>query len=237
MKTLDDVKAILMKDADGVALYDVVSNAILQERNKGKGLVTEVQTKLDRAFSTLKAIGFDPAAGDSDTFVSDIKGKLESVDKSKEKLSDSEKRLQSFESSIKTLTENLSKSTEKATRFETAYKGGIMKDALITKLSGKLHGAEAHVKAIIADGLVSLADDNKTVLWKKGNETIELDKGLSEYQEANKRDIINDQRPGSGTGNPGGGDTSRKVMPMGEFEKLSPVDRMKYMKEGGDLTD
>ena len=68
-KTLDDVKSVLTKSDDGEELYEVVSNAILQERTKAKGMVGETQQKLDKFSSAMKDIGFDPTTIDLEGFV------------------------------------------------------------------------------------------------------------------------------------------------------------------------
>jgi len=231
MKTLDDVKALLMKDADGTELYEVVSNAIHQERERGKGLVKAVQQKLEVVDSVLKELGFNPVTNDLSTFQTDLKGKLANGEKNGKELTGKDARLQNLETSLTNLTNQLTTSNEKATKFEKSYKHGILKEALNSKLGGKIFSADIHAKDIIREGSVVLEEDNKTVKWKDGDELKDLDVGIKAYLDSHPDDVINDQRPGPG-GKPGGKPKAGKTMSKGEFNSLRPDARMEIIKKG-----
>ena len=236
MKTIEDVKSALTKLDDGQDLYEVVSNAILQERNKGKGLVTEVQRKVDAYLGGLKTLGFDPQTGDLDGFTGEIKGRLENGKDAGKKLTDTEKRLLEMEKTISSLGNKYSESEEKARKYKQSRDNAVIKDALLSKLKGKIYSAEIHAKDIIREGLAVLDEDGQTVLWKNGDDNTDLSKGLQTYMDSHKDDIVNAQKGGGG-GSASSGEPSGKLMNRSAFMQLSPSERVVFTKEGGKLND
>lgn len=234
-KTLEDVKAILKKDADGDELYEAVSTAILHERNMGKGLVKDVQIKFDNVLGQLKTIGFDPANSDVETFTRNVKEKIEKIPAVEKKSKESDTELSELRRLTDALQKDLVKEKEIRTQKETKLKTQTLQSILTPKLAGKIYSADVRVKDLIREGTVELSDDDK-VMFKVGNELVDLDKGLITYFETNKAELINTQKPGPG-GGPSKGTAPTKILTRTEFDALTPTDAMKFIKEGGKAID
>ena len=234
VKTLEDVKAVLMKDADGQELYEVISTAVLHERNMGKGLVRDVQLKLDTVNNHLKTLGYDPST-DIETFAKTMKEKIERVPGVEKKMKDGETELSTLRQSYDTLSKDLAKEKEIRTLKEDKLKMQTLQSILMPKLQGKIYSADVRVKDLIREGRVILNEDDK-VAFKVGTEVVDLDKGLVAYFEENKAELMNVQKPGPG-GGPTNTLTTGKTMTRAEVDALSPPEVAKFFKEGGKAVD
>jgi len=235
-KTLEDVKSALTKLDDGQELYEVVSNAVLQERAKGKGLVQSVQAKHDVLLNGLKLLGYDPATDEIDTFAGGVSEKIKNGSAAKEKLTTEQQRMSDLEKTVSKLTKEVSDSKQTATNFQSKYTNSILKDALMKELSGKIYSAEIHAKDIIRENLVALGEDGKTVTWKNGDDAVKLDEGIQGYFDSHKDSLVNKQNGGSG-GSGGGGSAGTKSLPRSAFDNLSLTDQLSHVKDGGTITD
>ena len=234
-KNLEDVKAILMKDADGQELYEAVSTAILHERNMGKGLVKDVQSKLDLIHGHLKSIGYDPTSSDLETFTKTVKEKIEKIPAVERKSKESDTELSELRRLTDALQKDLVKEKEIRTQKETKLKTQTLQSVLMPKLQGKIYSADVRVKDLIREGRVELSEDDK-VSFKIGTEVVDLDKGLAAYFEENKAELINTQKPGPG-GGPSKGTTPTKTLTRAEVDALPPAEVSKFFKEGGKAVD
>jgi hypothetical protein len=235
-KTLDDVKAELMKLTDGTELYEAVSTAVLHERNMGKGLVKDVQAKLDLVHNHLKTIGYDPTSQDLETFAKNVKEKFEKLPAVEKKNKESDTELSELRRLTDALQKDLVKEKEIRTAKETKLKTQTLQGILMPKLQGKIYSADVRVKDLIREGRVELSEDDR-VTYKLGTEVVDLEKGLAAYFEENKAELINTQKPGPG-GGPSKSSTPVKEMTRTNFDALPPTEQMNFLrKEGGKVVD
>lgn len=237
-KTLDDVKSVLMQSDDGNDLYECVSNAILQEREKGKGMVKDVQSKLERVNSVLSQMGYDSTSVDLDSFALEIKSRLENAKTNGKKLTTTEQKLQDLEGSIEQLKSALADSQTEANTFKTNYKNSKIMSILQPALSDKLYSADIHSKDIIREKMVALSNDEKSVVWVDGDNQVDFATGLQKYLDLHKSDLKNNQKPGSDS-KPSQGDYNPDIKRLSKsaYDKLNPYDRAKFFKNGGEIID
>lgn len=242
-KTLDDVKAILMKDADGVELYEAVSNAVLQERNLGKGLVRDTQNKLTKAIDALKRIGVDPTSGDLDASMIDLKAKLDKAQELEASLTEKEKKvtgttaeIQRLEKAIKTMQDERIADRAKAEKAERSLRNRQIKDAVVPRMKDRIFSADIRAERLIESGMIDM-DETGKIIYKHNGESLDLEKGLEEYfkEPSNKDDLKNSQLPGAGT-NGSAADRNVKSMARADFDKLGPEERANFLlKEKGNI--
>lgn len=231
-KTLDDVKAVLMKDADGIALLESLSGAILHERELAKGMVKETKETLDKVKGSLKELGWEDSV-DIVGFTSGLKTHVETAKNSGVKLTESEKRMQTLE---KQLAE-MSDWKTKAQSAEKSIRDKNLISALEAQFKGKIFSAGVRAKDLVRDGEVDFDADGKTVVFKRGSDIVPLEKGVSEYLAANKDDLVNGQKSGADVGSPGGVTTLGKTMKRADYERLDPDSKQSFFKDKGTLVD
>ena len=225
MPNLEDVKAVLLKAENGQALYDVIADAVGSAKNERAREVEGLKNQLSTFLPVLKDLGYNPDSPDPE-FSKRLKGELETGKAGKEKLSDTEKRLQSLEA-------RLNETQAKYTQSETMRKNAIVKELLSKHLVGKIHGANARTENLILTGEVTLGADDKSLVWRGQDD---FTRGLTSYLDANKDELVNSQGGGAGAGARGGNPSGAKQMSLKDFEGLSEDAKRDFLvKEKGEL--
>lgn len=233
MPKLEDVKVALLKVDGGQELYEVVADAIASASQARKSQVADLETKNGTLLSTLKEIGYDPDSPDP-SFAKKIKEQLEAGSKAGETLTAEQRRMKELEGRLTELSEKYTANETKLQQAEAAKLKSVAKELLLPKLKGKIFGANAYVEGLVSSGSVTLDKDGKSLVWKDADS---FDKGLEQFFESNKEDLVNTQTGGAGVGNVGGSSTGSKVMVRSEFDKMEVTQRAQFFKDGGQVTD
>ena len=229
MKTLDDVKAFLEGQENGIEMYEAISNAILHERSTGKGIAADEKRKVESMQKALKKLGFSPDEHELDSFIDELSKETETGRKSKSKLTDSERRLLELE-------KKFDAEVHRRMELETKNKHSTIKSKLLKEFSDKMYSAEDKAKILIMENRVDLAEDGKSVIWRDGDSTIDFETGLSSYYNENKSDMKNSQKGGA-NGSSGDSSSGGKIMPFTAFDKLGWTERSSFLKDGGKITE
>ena len=209
----------------------VVTAAIAAETQKGidaarkKGAeVSRWMTEANTLRDQLKAAEIDPA-GDITEQIAAIREKAGTKPKS-----DLEKQVVTLSKTIEQITKQLKEKEAAAIESADRYKSTRLKQELSRAIGDKVHAADFVIDGLIRAGTVTL-NENDTVTWKDGEDEIDFGKGVDQFLKSNPTIVKNAQKPGAGSsGSPGG---SVKTMQRADFEALAPVDRMKFIKDGG----
>jgi len=238
-KTLEDVKKVLEGlENDGKELYEAVTNAILQERNHGKGRVETAEANLKVVTDSLKKLGYSGEPGKIDDFVKGISDKVSKADEAFKNLGTTEQEIATLKGLVEQQNSKIETLTNESKSFETGFKAAKLKSGLMKILDGKMYSAELHADHLIDRGLAVLGKDNETVQIKKGDALVSLDVGIQEYMESHKDAVINNQSGGAGGGptdNPG--IDGNKVKSRADYDNMSPQERSDHIKDGGTFKD
>jgi hypothetical protein len=223
-KTLDEVRAAILALPDGADLWETISTVKLEAETHKKGF-NSANSFRDKLTQSLKQFGYngeDPAV-----FLETVKKKIDMTDKSEEKLTASEQRFVKLE-------KELSEMRDKSNRLETEKKHLVIREALMGKMKGKINAPDLRAKVLIQDGLVDV-DSNGSIVWKNGQESIDLEKGLVTYYDQNKIDLINSQTGGAGSSGSGSA-SSVKQISRKDFDALPPEQRKDFLlKDKGEI--
>ena len=124
MPNLEDVKTALKGQENADELCQALEQAILHERNTGKGLVNDVKSKHDKLSKALESLGYG-GNGDLEQFITDTKGKLENGNKATSKLTKEQQRLADMEGKLQDVLAKLSHAEEKAQKSEGSGSSSI----------------------------------------------------------------------------------------------------------------
>lgn len=244
-KTLEDVKAALKALDNGDELIEALSGLALDAESTKKSFSTLTNTH-NRIMSELRGVGFsggDTAAAAS--FLAELKGKLEQAKELESTLTEKEKKvtgstaeIQRLEKAINEMKAVMAADKEKATKAERALIARQIKDTVVPKLRDRIYSADLRAERLIEAGLIT-RDEAGNIVYKNGDEAIELDKGIEQYllDPSNKDDLKNIQSRGAGTI----GTSSRttgKVMKLIDFNKLPEKERTTFLlKENGEVVE
>jgi len=238
-KTLDEAKKALLGLEGGNDFWEAISTwnlgSVKDEKDTGIRISKEYKGRLESVNKVLTDLGFNPS--DIESFGKSLKDKLEKGKTATDNLSTSDERMQSMETKFSSLETKLTESEGKASKFENSLKHSTIKEALLKALSPSMYSADIHANNIISNGLAVLSDDNKTVMFKDGESTIDFEAGIQKYKDANKESIKDTQRGGSET-SPSKGSTGENSISRAEYNKLTPEAQGVHMsKKDADVFD
>jgi hypothetical protein len=229
-----DLQEVLSKVGDDGAA--VINAAIEAERNKGvaesrrkgeevKKHLTEANRLKDALRDTL-GIEYSPDIDLTEALASVKAGSSKGKSSTDDKLAREVERLRKqFEEKEK---------SEQSLRQQLTNKK--LSDVLSQKMRDQFHGADLIVKDFISSGRVKLLDD-ETVIGIDGDEEVDVDKLIETYRKARPDLVKNTQTGGSGSHPTRTTNTNRNTMLLADFNKLRPVDKALFMKNGGRLVE
>ena len=233
MPKLEDVKKALEALDGGNDLYGVViseldklKSKVTEEKNRG---ITEV-SKRNKEVESMKAykkamdaLGFDPEESELDDFVSTVsdtmtqyndivKGKTKDGDLDITKFpqwKDLQKQLRTLSKNSEKLTADLEVERKEKETLRTKTRNNVIKTTLLKTLSDKVHGPDLLVNDLINNGRVSLAEDEKTVVFVEGEDQVDYDEGITKVLDERKDILKSNQSGGGGSGGSGGKGSSK----------------------------
>lgn len=235
MPTLEDVKTALEKLDNGSSLYEVVVSSISAEKSRAdtekKRADTEKQRGMDeiskknreaeslRKFKQgFESIGFDAEDNaELDDFVADIQEKLKggSGDGNNDitkhpQFRELQKQMKGVQRAFESQKTELE--TERKEKADTKRKMQVstMRSGLLEALGEKVYGPDLLVDNLITSGKVKLDDDDKTILFVNGEDTVDFKDGIEKLLEDRKDIVKNTQQSGDGSGGAGGDNTGGK---------------------------
>lgn len=240
MPNLEDVKAALtnseiFKGDNGKELFEAVSNAVLNAKNDRKNHVAQLEKDIKVYKEAVSKLGYD-GTGEISSFADETAKALEAGRANADKITGDQGRIATLEKTLKTLTDKHAEAEKKAADLQEKQSASVVRNAVFSKLNGKIFSAELRADTIARDKLAVIGEDGKSVMFADGDNLIDLETGIQKYLEANKEDLKNSQRPGAG-GQPSTGGGSGKVMARSAFSQLSPQDQAAHVNAGGTLTD
>jgi predicted RNase H-like nuclease (RuvC/YqgF family) len=225
-KSLEEVLKVLDDDS-----REAVVNAIEAEKQRGidgsrkKG--DEVKKhigELNRLRDKIRELEIDPDS-DIDEQIESLKSKIKGGGGQAEWQRESGK----MQRQLKELTDKLAQKEQREAE--------LVKSSALSKAAGYLKGkAHAHEEVsfrLFHEGKIGVGRDGSSIVWKDGDEELDLDKGISAYLKNRPDIVINGQKGGGGSD--GGGSTADKSMAQADWEKMEPKARANYIKDGGKI--
>lgn len=216
--SLEAIKSALEKLDGGSDIYEQIVNVVETEKQTGinaKNKVNKEAKALREQLSEMKpfkeavtnTLQFDPTAGtDLNDFLEGLKG---DSGKGSDVL-ELEKKLQRQNKTLEKMQSDLAEKEKIANQLKQRQTTDFLKNQLTGALknddgSYKLYGADLLVDSLITNGKVKLEEDEKTVIFIDGDDTIDFDNGIKKVIESRQDLHRNQQRPGGGsrTGDPG----------------------------------
>lgn len=247
-KSLEDAKKKLEEMDDGTEFVEAVVNEIEAlkakidvEKKKGISEVKKRNSEAEglRKFKlAMEKLGFDSDADDLESFSDELKEKIEDMsDPEKRKkvenspeYRDVQKQLKLLNKKLETTDTELKDEREKAGELKNRNRRSIMKSTLLGALKGKVYGPDLAAESLINDGKVTIdEDDEKTVLFKEGEDSIDFDDGIAKFLEKRKDIVINDQNPGSGDGGGDGGEKDKDE--KAKRDEKDPKKRLAHLRK------
>ena len=192
---LKEIKERLETMDNGSEVMEAVVTLINAEKDKGIETHRKVNNEaknLRRFKQSMEAVGYD-AESDLDEFTA---GLISKVNK-KPSEEPGKLTLDSLNSKIKGLENDLATEKEEKYQFQTIAKNKTISGKLQGSLSDKVYGSDLLVKSLITDGKVDLIDDKVVFISDEG--PVEYQAGLANLLETRKDIVKNNQIPGGQT--------------------------------------
>jgi hypothetical protein len=210
-----------------------ITAQIDSERTKGvestRKKSAEVQkhlTELNRLRDLLKSVEIDT---DSD-IEAQIKDRF--VKKGQEGESEWKKENAKLQKQIKEVSDKLVAADKQ--------KSDLMRSSVITKvasaLKDKAYAHEDIALRLYSEGRVTIGSDGSTIIYKDGDNEIDLEKGMGDYLKSRPEIAINSQKPGSGSPPPSSG-PNKKTIARDTFFTMEPQEQAQWFKDGNKVTD
>jgi len=192
---LKDIRDALEKVDKGSELFEAVVNLIEGEKERGIDSHRKANNEaknLRRFKQAMEAIGYDGET-DLDEFTSSL------INKTKQSHSEEPGKLtlDSLNSKIKGLENELKNERERGTQLQQIAKSKTISSKLTESLSDKVYGSDLLVKSLISDGKVDLIDDKVVFIGEEG--PISFESGIQNLLEVRKDIVKNNQTPGGQT--------------------------------------
>jgi len=238
--TQEELKAKLEGIEGGLDLYAAHMAMVQAEREKGINSRHEANSEakgLRRFKIALEKLGYNAEEdGDLDEWVSDIVNKMADVGKSStqkdSQLSELQSQLKKLTKQFQTTQEELGNEKKTRAEVETKAKQRTIQNKLQKVLNDEFYGADFLIKSLISDGVVDL-DENENPVFKQGDQTLNLDKGVEWLRQTNADARKNGQKPGSGSSPASGG--SVKQRPRLTVEQIKGMSRKEIMDNMADV--
>jgi hypothetical protein len=249
-KSLEDVKTALEALDGGKELFEVVTNEVTGLKTQVTDLTKKVDSEKQRGIRESKqrneeierlkpfkkaivdGLGYDPDDTELDSFVDELKGTLSSktlTDDDKVKNSPAYKEMLTVQKKMQKQLDASEQARKDAEEKREALRQKTIrthvKSTLVSALSEKVYGADLLAESLISSGRVVTEDDEKTVVFKNGEDSVSFEEGIEKLLEERKDIVRNTQGGGGGSGGSGG--TKDEKDPS----KMTPEERTKHLRK------
>lgn len=199
--TSEEFERALKSLENGESLLEYHNDTVSKEKQYGmkKYDSKDAEAKSLRKFkSVIKNLGWD-GESDPEEFVALVNEKLVGrQDDDNSQLGELNKQLKKLQKDFETTNKELQTEREQKTQLQQQNKIKTIESTLSPKLSEQFYGSNFLIKALLADGQVDLSDDGQ-VVFKRGEDVLDLDAGLKWLGETHADARKNTQKAGSGS--------------------------------------